>query len=100
MWEFPGGKLNPGESLADGLRREMLEELGISAELKGMPLLEVADTGSDFVIIFAPADLLGEPSPLEHDELRWVEPDEFQHFPLAPSDHVFVQKHLLKHRVK
>jgi 8-oxo-dGTP diphosphatase len=96
LWEFPGGKLNPGETLADGLKREMWEELGVRAELRARPLLEVADTGSAFVIIFTPAHFSGEPTPLEHEEIRWVKLEELQYLALAPSDHLFVHTRLLK----
>jgi 8-oxo-dGTP diphosphatase len=95
MWEFPGGKLNCGETLAEGLTREMWEELRVEAAVTGTPLLEVTDTGSDFVIIFTPAEFSGEPTPLEHQELRWVTLEELQHLGLAPSDQFFVQERLL-----
>jgi 8-oxo-dGTP diphosphatase len=91
MWEFPGGKLNPGESLAEGLRREMWEELQVLAELGGEPLLQVEDPGSHYVIVFVPARILGEPTLLEHEESRWVAPADLQDLSLAPSDSVFAE---------
>lgn len=90
LWEFPGGKLHPGETLADALRRELREELGVEGTPRGEPLLEVADPGSEFVIVFVPAEVAGEPVCLEHSELRWADVSELGELALAPSDRRFV----------
>jgi 8-oxo-dGTP diphosphatase len=91
MWEFPGGKLHPGESLADGLKREMWEELRVEAELAGDVLLNVPDPGSDYVIKFVPAKISGTPHLSEHEEIRWARPQELVTFALAPTDRRFAE---------
>lgn len=96
LWEFPGGKLEANESLFDAARRELAEELGVSAVAVEAPLFSVADPGSVFVIRFVPTEIDGEPECLEHTALRWATLSELPSLDLAPSDRRFVE-HLLKH---
>jgi mutator protein MutT len=95
LWEFPGGKCEPGESDAAAVRRELHEELGVDATLLGPALFLATDPGSPFVIAFLPVALTGEPVCLEHDALHWGAPRELLALPLAPSDRRFVECLLL-----
>jgi len=91
LWEFPGGKLEPNESLLDAANRELTEELGVTAVEVGNPLFSIADPNSPFAIEFVPTTIVGEPICLEHLELLWATLLELPEFPLAPSDRKFVE---------
>src|SRR5678815_488315 len=71
LWEFPGGKLLPGEPVAEAARRELAEELGVGVLAVGERLLTLPDPGSVFVVEFYPVKIAGEPEALEHEELGW-----------------------------
>ena len=86
-WEFPGGKVEPGESEVSALVREIREELGVGiavvVRVPGeWPLHD------DLVLHLYVATLMdGEPRPLDHhDELRWLTPDEFDDIAWLESD--------------
>ena len=90
-WEFPGGKVDPGEGHAEALRRELREELGVEValgeRLEG-PLRGGWPLGEDFVIwVWWAVVVEGEPAPLEdHDQLRWLDRDRLYAVPWLPAD--------------
>lgn len=95
LWEFPGGKLLPGESVAEAARRELAEELAVEVLSVGERLLELPDPGSPFVVEFHRVEAAGDPVALEHDGLAWVRPEDLAGMDLAPSDRAFAM-HLLR----
>jgi 8-oxo-dGTP diphosphatase len=84
-WEFPGGKVEPGESEVDALVRECREELGVVVRV-GALLGTV--TPAEFVLrVYRAALVAGEPRPLQdHDELRWLAAHELADVPWLPAD--------------
>jgi 8-oxo-dGTP diphosphatase len=90
LWEFPGGKLEAGETLLHAARRELHEELGVETESAGDVVYRQRDPGSAFLIEFVPVVVRGEPRALEHEALAWLTLNEAAALPLAPSDRSFV----------
>jgi mutator protein MutT len=90
LWEFPGGKLEDGESLRDAARREILEELGVTVQTLGTILFRMQDQGSGYEIIFVEIEISGDPAALEHDEIAWFDDAALANRDLAPCDHAFV----------
>ena len=87
-WEFPGGKLEPGEDRFDGLRRELREELGIET-LRATPLISYEHRYAECTVLL---DLWiveayeGEPQPLDAPALQWVALDELDRVGLLEAD--------------
>jgi 8-oxo-dGTP diphosphatase len=87
MWEFPGGKCDEGESLADALRREILEELDADVHV-GEELFACAHAYPERIVElhFFAAELIGEPRPMLGQEMRWVPRGDLRSLQFPPAD--------------
>lgn len=94
LWEFPGGKLEAGESEEECLIRECEEELGIHIAIQGV-FAETTFQYPDRRIAFTFFDAnitSGELMPTVHKQVRWVAPQELPEFDFCPADTEIVQK--------
>ena len=88
LWEFPGGKLEPGETVEACIHREIREELGIEIEVCES-LITVDHTYSHFRVslhVYHCRHLEGAPQPLACDEVRWVTLDQLEQFPFPKAN--------------
>jgi 8-oxo-dGTP diphosphatase len=92
LWEFPGGKIEAGESLADGLRRELKEELGTLVEI-GEEIFTVTHDYADrsVELHFLSCTFLNAPVALLGQEMRWVARDELTSLKFPPADDELIQ---------
>jgi A/G-specific adenine glycosylase len=88
LWEFPGGKIEPNETVEACIRREIQEELGIQVEVREL-LTTVTHAYSHFKVtlnVHHCTHLSGEPQPIECDEIRWVTMDTIEEFPFPKAN--------------
>ncbi|TAD73597.1 MAG: A/G-specific adenine glycosylase [Oscillatoriales cyanobacterium] len=93
LWEFPGGKVEPNESIADCVRREIREELGIEIAV-GEELIVVDHAYSHFKVslhVHLCQHVSGEPQAIECDEVRWVTLDEINQFPFPKANTTIIE---------
>lgn len=89
-WEFPGGKVEPGESVDAAVVREITEELGCTVEVTGW-LPGESEVRPGLVLRVALARLVaGEPIPTEHDVVRWLRADQLDEVAWLPADLPFL----------
>ncbi len=92
-WEFPGGKCEPGESLADCVRRELREELGADGDV-GAELLAVTHDYPErsIELHFIACTLHSEPRPVLGQEMRWVHRQDLASLEFPPADDELIRK--------
>ena len=100
LWEFVGGKREPGETLQEALVREVREELGITVKV-GNHFMEVLHEYQDIYIrltLFHCTISDGTPKLLEHKALRWIAPEEIPNYSFCPADADILREILRKYK--
>ena len=88
LWEFVGGKVEPGETREQALIRECREELDITLDV-GELFMEVLHEYPDITVrlwLYHASIAGGEPKLLEHNALRWIRPDQIPQYDFCPAD--------------
>ena len=90
LWEFPGGKLQEGETPEAALIRELAEELGIDTHESCLAPIGFASHAYDDFHLLMPLFVCrvweGTPAPREGQELAWVRPNALRDYPMPPAD--------------
>jgi 8-oxo-dGTP diphosphatase len=90
LWEFPGGKLESGETPEGCLIRELKEELGISVTAACLAPFVFASHGYEDFHLLMPLFLCrrweGVVQPLEHPQIRWIRPSQMAELQMPPAD--------------
>ena len=88
LWEFVGGKVDPGESKQEALMRECREELAVEVSV-GDVFMEVLHEYPDLLVrltLFNSAITAGTPQMLEHNDIRWITVEQIPNFDFCPAD--------------
>ena len=94
LWEFVGGKVEPGETGPQALIRECREELDITLQV-GDVFMELLHEYPDICVhltLYYGAIAEGTPKLLEHNDLRWITPGEIPQYSFCPADRQILQK--------
>ncbi len=94
LWEFVGGKVEPGETAPEALVRECREELGVSVEV-GELFWDTIHRYPDLTVhlsLFHARITEGTPKLLEHNDLRWITVEEMDDLPFCPADEPILER--------
>ena len=91
LWEFVGGKVEPGETKQQALIRECREELGVEIRVLGV-FMDVTHAYPDLTVhltLYESEIASGEVQRLEHNDIRWITPEEIDGYDFCPADQAF-----------
>ncbi len=94
LWEFAGGKVEPGETKEQALVRECREELAVTVAAESV-FTELTHTYPDLTIhltLFNARIIAGTPQKLEHNDIRWISPAEIDKYEFCPADEEILGK--------
>ena len=102
LWEFVGGKVEPGETKQQALIRECEEELSVTASV-GDVFTEVFHKYPDIEVhltLFNAVISEGIPQKLEHNDIKWITPDEIENYEFCPADIEILSEIRIEHENK
>ncbi|CRZ34039.1 8-oxo-dGTP diphosphatase [Herbinix hemicellulosilytica] len=96
-WEFPGGKVEAGETLRECLIREIKEELGITIEVDDLFAeikyrYDIEEIGTINLYVFKARRIGGEYKLTAHSQIKWVRPEELEDYDFVPADTSIIKK--------
>lgn len=100
LWEFVGGKVEPGETKQQALIRECQEELAVTLSV-GDVFMDVVHEYPDITVhltLFSASITEGIPQKIEHNDIQWITPDEIPLYEFCPADEEILEKIISKHR--
>ena len=94
LWEFVGGKVEPGETKEQALIRECQEELAVTVAVQNV-FMEVDHIYPDLTVhltLFNASIAEGIPQKIEHNDLRWITVEEIEQYPFCPADEEILRR--------
>ena len=94
LWEFVGGKVEPGETREQALIRECREELAVTVSVQDV-FMEVDHVYPDLTVhltLFNASISEGVPQKIEHNDLRWITVEEIDQYPFCPADEEILRR--------
>ena len=99
LWEFVGGKVEPGETKEQALIRECREELAVTLSV-GEVFMDVVHEYPDLTVhltLFNATIAEGEPVMLEHNDIQWITPSAIPNYEFCPADEVILREIIAKY---